>query len=193
MKKVYFATGNKGKYESWKETLKQYDIDLLHKEFTFEKELDSPDLAEITCDKVIRAYQNFKVPIISVDSGFYIPSLDGFPGHKVNPALKKYKIKGILNLVEGKGRYCWFEQCIAYLSLEISKPKIFKSITEGIISEKYKGVMKKYLWSELGLIFVPKGESKTLAEMTKDEWLTWRLRRGADSVAAKFGEWYSKR
>ena len=109
MRKVYFATGNKGKYESWKENLKQYGINLIHKPFEFNKELDSPDLSKIACDKVIKAYQKSKVPIISVDSGFYISSLNGFPGANVNPALKKYGVKGILNLIEGRNRDCWFE------------------------------------------------------------------------------------
>jgi len=190
MKTVYFATGNRNKYESWKETFRQYDIDFLHKEFKFEKELDNPDLSKIARDKVLRVYESFKAPIISVDAGFYIPSLNGFPGHKVNPALKKYKVKGILDLVEGKDRHCWFEQCIAYLSPKINEPKIFKSITEGVISEKVKGSMKPYLWSKLALIFIPNGESKTLAEMTKTEWLNWRGKRNEESVAVKFRTWF---
>lgn len=193
MKIVYFATGNRGKYESLKKDLKLFKISLVHKPVNFEKELDSDDLAEIASDKVKRAYEKFKVPIIAVDSGFYIPSLDGFPGPKVNPVLKKYKLEGILELVKDKSRLCRFEQCVAYIGPEVDDIKIFKSITGGILSKELRGSMKTYLWSELGLVFVPKGESKTLAEMTAEEWKAWRNRRYDDSVATKFGKWYSKK
>lgn len=192
MKKLYFATKNRGKYESWKETLKQQGIDLTYKSFKFDKELDSQDLAEIASDKVLRVYENFKGPIIAVDAGFYITCLDGRPGPKVNPFLKKYSLEKILSMVKGKDRFCWFEQCIAYISPEMNEVKVFKSVTKGILSEEPKGSMKPYLWSELGLIFIPDGESKTLGEMNEEEWKAWRAKRGSDSVAVQFGKWYSK-
>jgi XTP/dITP diphosphohydrolase len=195
MKSVYFATGNKGKYESWKKTLKQYGICLVHEHFKFDKELDSTDLTEIASDKAIKAYYKIKKPVISVDSGFYIKSLNGHPGSKVNPFLKKYKLEEILSLVEGNDRYCRFEQCIAYFSAGMNMPKVFKSYTEGVFSEKPRGSTrgKKYLWSKLSKIFIPNGESKTLAEMSKEEFLVWRVKRGNNSVAVKFGKWYSNK
>jgi hypothetical protein len=33
--------------------------------------------------------------------------------------------------------------------------------------------MKHYLWSELSLIFIPEGETKTLAGMDYQEYLAW--------------------
>lgn len=187
MKTVYFATGNSGKYKVLKEILEGYEVNLIHENMEFPEELDSPILAEIAIDKVLEAYEKIQKPVIALDAGFYIESLDGFPGHKVNPALKKYKVEGILEMVKGKSRICRFEQCIAYINQEINDVKTFKSIIKGTLSEEPKGSMKSYLWSDLGLVFIPDGEPKTLAEMTEKEWKAWRSKRGCDSVAVKFG------
>lgn len=192
MKTVYFATGNRGKYESLKGDLKQYGIDLVYEKFEFDKELDSNDVADIASDKVIRAYEKTKKPTVAVDAGFCITSLNGNPGSKVNPFLKKHSLEKILSMVEGKDRSCRFEQCIAYLSEGMDRPKVFRSYTQGVFSENPKGSTrgKDYLWSKLSMIFIPDGESKTLAEMSREEFLAWRARRGDESVAVKFGKWY---
>ncbi len=193
MKKVYFATGNRGKYESLSKELKKYEIKLIHKSMKFEEELDSKHVEEIALDKVLRAYQIVKKPVITVDAGLFIPSLDGYPGTKVNKALKEDGIDGILERLKNKGRFCTFKQCLAYVDSATSHPTVFTSLTWGYLAEEKKGFMedKPYLWSELGLIFIPEGETKTLAEMTKEEYEKWRVKRGNNSVAAKFGTWYS--
>jgi hypothetical protein len=36
-----------------------------------------------------------------------------------------------------------------------------------------RGTMKDYLWSELALIFIPAGETKTIAEMSYHEYTNW--------------------
>ncbi len=87
MKKVYFATGNKGKYGTLKDILKHYSIKLVHKPVDFSEELDSESLEDIACDKVMRAYKDIKKPVISLDAGFYIQSLNSRPGAKINPFL----------------------------------------------------------------------------------------------------------
>lgn len=191
MKTVYFATGNKGKYNSLKRDLASYDIKLVHFPSIFEKELESEDVGEIACDKVLRTYVKMKKAVIAVDAGFYIDSLNGYPGPEVNPALKK-GLQDILERLKGKGRTCKFRQCLAYTDSEMDSPKVFESITEGRLSEEERGSDKPYLWSKLGLIFIPSSESKTLAEMTKEEYNSWRAKRGKEAVGHKFGEWYSQ-
>ncbi|MDP2908886.1 MAG: non-canonical purine NTP pyrophosphatase [Nanoarchaeota archaeon] len=192
MKKVYFATGNKGKYGTLKDVLKQYGLKLIHQPMNFDKELDSEHLDEIAVDKVIRAYEKLKKPVISLDAGFYVKSLNGKPGAKINPFLKEHGIEGILKLLEGKGRFCEFKQCLAYMGPDISYPKIFESDVKGMISEEAMGCIEsKPAWSKLWLIFIPEGEVKTIAEMDKKEYKVWRAKRGKDSIGAKFGTWYS--
>jgi len=195
MKSVYFATGNKGKYISMSKELKKYEIKLIHKNIKFEEELDSKHVEEVSLDKVLRAYRLVEKPVITVDAGFFIPSLDGYPGTKVNKALKEDGIDGILERLKNKGRFCTFKQCLAYTGPEMSNPTCFTSINWGYLTEEKRGSMegKSYLWSELGLIFIPEGETKTLAEMTREEYQKWRENRGEKSIVAKFGTWYSLR
>ncbi len=194
MKSVYFATGNKGKYISLSKELKKYEINLIHNPMSFDKELDSERLDEIACDKVLRAYKEMKKSVIALDAGWYIPSLDNRPGTKINPFLKKHGIEGILKLLEGKERFCEFRQCLAYIGPDIENPKIFESYTKGVISKTPKGCTEgKPAWSDLWLIFIPEGESKTLAEMSEEEYMSWRIKRDKHSVGVKFGRWYSLR
>lgn len=195
MRKLYFATGNKGKYESLSKDLEKYGIILSYKKFSFKKELDSDSLEDIATDKVLRAYKKIKKPVICLDAGFFIAGLDNYPGTKVNRALKKDGIEGILKRAENTGRFCSFRQCLAYLGPDVSHPMVFTSTTWGYLAEEKKGSMegKPYLWSELGLVFIPEGEVKTLAEMNREEYLSWRKKRGESAVGAKFSAWYSAR
>lgn len=193
MKKVYFATGNKGKYITLKEVLKDYGINLVHKHIDFIEELDSEHLNEIACDKVMRAYEKIKKPVIALDAGLYIPSLNNHPGAKINPFLKEHGVEGILKLLENKEKVCEFKQCLAYMSHDIDNPKVFESNVKGMISEEPRGFTEgKPVWSEIWLIFIPEGEAKTIAEMTEEEYNLWRAKRGKDSIGAKFGEWFLK-
>lgn len=193
MKKIYFATGNKGKYGTLKEVLKNYGVNLVHKHMEFAEELDSEHLSEIACDKVIKAYEKIKKPVIALDAGLYIPSLDNRPGANINPFLKEHGVEGILKLLENKEKVCKFKQCLAYMSPDIDSPKVFESDVQGMISEEPRGFIEgKHAWSELWLIFIPEGETKTIAEMTEEEYKSWRAKREKISIGAKFGEWFLK-
>ena len=52
--------------------------------------------------KVMEAYKIINKPCISLDCGFWIDELNGFPKAFVNFALETIKIEGILKLMEGK-------------------------------------------------------------------------------------------
>ena len=76
MDKIVFVTHNKGKVETAKEKLK--DVNFV----TYDYELSEPrsdDISLISKVKVMEAYEIVKCPCISMDSGFIIDSLNGFP------------------------------------------------------------------------------------------------------------------
>lgn len=192
MKQIHFATTNKGKVFSIQKSLAEYNVELVHVDLVL-PEPRSEDLNEIAGHKASFAYSNIKKPCIALDAGFYINSLNGFPSSYVNFALKKIGLEGILKLVEGKNRDCYFETCLAYLDESISTPLFFNSYVKGVLSDSIKGEAKDYQWSELWRIFIPEGENKTLAEMTLEEYENWRSRRLNNSAISKFGGWYSRR
>ena len=112
MKEIIFVTHNKGKIASAKKHLKNVNFKV------FEYDLEEPrsdDVCYISKVKVMEAYELVKKPCISLDAGFFIEALNGFPRSFVNFALDTIGIDGILKLMEGKeNRKCEFKECLSY-------------------------------------------------------------------------------
>lgn len=192
MKKIYFATKNKGKVYSVSNVLLKYGIKVVH----YPLDLPEPrtdDLKAIAKEKILFAYQKIKKPCIVIDSGFFVPALSGFPKTYVNFVLETIGIEGILKLVEKKKRECEFRNCLAYLDESLSEPVYFQSSIKGLLSNFPRGKIKEHHWSKLFLIFVPKGFKKTLAEMDDKEYKIWSNKIHKNSYLGKFGKWTSKR
>ena len=112
MKEIIFVTHNKGKIASAKKYLK--DVNLKVYEYEIE-EPRSDDIKYISKCKVMESYKLVNKPCISLDCGFWIDELNGFPRAFVNFALDTIGIQGILKLMEGKeNRKCAFNECLAY-------------------------------------------------------------------------------
>jgi len=191
MKKIFFATSNKGKVASVNRVLNKFGIEAIQKEIEI-KEIQSDDPKEIASEKVLSAFKILKKPVIALDAGFFIPSLKGFPGAYVSYVLSKIGSEGILKLVSGKKRNCEFKEALAFFASDLKKPVVFEDKVEGKLSFRKKGRRKEYFWSELFYVFVPKGEKKTLAEMTKKEYLNWSRKVNENSYLVRFAKWYIK-
>jgi len=188
MKKVYFATTNKGKVESVSNALSKYAITVVHVDLDM-PEPRSDDLREIAKQKVLYAFNNIKKPCIVLDAGFYIWSLNGFPRSFTNFALETLGIEGILKLLRGKARECQFRGCLAYFDKTLKEPVYFEYEVNGKIVTSPRGKLKPYSWSRLHLVFTPDGETKTLAEMPKKEYQQWRLTHDHAVYLKQFAEW----
>ena len=112
MDEIVFVTHNTGKIKSAEKYFKNLKFT------TYNYELDEPrsdDIKYISKHKVMEAYNLVKKPCISLDCGFWIDALDGFPRAFVNFALGTIGIDGILKLMEGKqNRSCRFTECLSY-------------------------------------------------------------------------------
>lgn len=192
MKQIYFATTNKGKVVSLSNFLSKYQIEVVQVPLAM-PEPRSDDVRLIAKEKVLFAFGKIQKPCIALDAGFYIHSLNGFPKAFVNFALETIGLEGILKLAEGKPRECEFRNCIAYFDSSLSEPLCFESTNNGVLAGAQRGIMQDYLWSPLGLIFIPSERAKTLAEMTREEYAEWRLEREKVSATVKFAEWFSKK
>jgi XTP/dITP diphosphohydrolase len=186
---IFYATTNKGKVNSMQRefdrygwTVKQLELDI--------PEPRSSDVKEIAEHKIKFAYQQIKKPVIALDAGFYIPSLNGFPRAFVNFSLETVGLEGILRLAEGKSRDCEFREALSYMDDNFAEPKTFIGQVKGTLAKTPRGTRQDYHWSKLVLIFIPEGSDKTLAEMTKDKYTEWRkISREKESPARKFVEW----
>jgi XTP/dITP diphosphohydrolase len=185
-----FVTSNAGKINSLKREFEKYEIEIFQV-FLDMPEIRSSDVKEITESKIRYAFEEIHEPVIVSDAGFYIHSINGFPRAFVNFALETIGVEGILELVEGKNRYCEFRECLAYFDDILIEPVYFLGNVKGSLSHVSKGVMQSHLWSELSLIFIPEDSAKTLAEMEYSEYLNWRkISRERTSPARLFAEWF---
>ena len=165
MEEIIFVTHNKGKAKS----AEKYFNNL--KFSTYDFELDEPrsdDIKDISKVKVMEGYKIVNKPCISLDCGFWIDELKGFPKSFVNFALDTIGIDGILKLMEEKeNRDCRFTECLSYYDgKELHQ---FMGKSEGSISNEILGIDTDKKWSDLWYIFIPKGYNKTLAQMTEEE------------------------
>ena len=184
---IIFVTHNKGKIASAQRALKNVNLKI------FEYELEEPrsdDIKYISKYKVEQAYKIVNKPCISLDCGFWIDKLNGFPRAFVNFALETIGIQGILKLMEGKdNRKCRFTECLSYY--DGNELKQFMGYHEGFLSEKVLGKDTSDKWSELWYIYIPYGYDKTLAQMTEEEREN-RIRNKSVSSMEEFAKWYEE-
>lgn len=186
MDEIIFVTHNKGKIESAKKQLEGVDFKV------FEYDLEEPrsdDISYISEYKVKEAYNLVNKPCISLDCGFWIDELDGFPRAFVNFALDTIGIEGILKLMEGKeNRACRFTECLSYY--DGKKLHQFMGKHEGILSDKILGKDTSKKWSDLWYIWKPLGSEKTMAEMTDEERENKKRDKSSVQAMSEFAKWY---
>lgn len=187
MKEITFVTHNKGKIATAKKHLKDVNLKI------FEHELEEPrsdDIKYISKYKVMEAYKLVNEPCISMDCGFWIDELNGFPKAFVNFALDTLGTKGILKLMEGKeNRACRFTECLSYY--DGKELKQFLGNHEGFLTTELLGNDTNEKWSELWYIYKPYGYNKTLAQMTKEE-RDNRIKYKSVSSLYEFANWFNK-
>lgn len=185
MNEIVFVTHNKGKIAEANRKLKDINFEV------FEYDLEEPrsdDITYISKYKVMEAYNLVKKPCISLDCGFWIDALDGFPRAFVNFALGTIGIEGILKLMEGKeNRNCRFTECLSYYDgKEVHQ---FMGKHEGTIANKISGKDSDKKWSDLWYIWKPAGYDRTMADLTDEERIN-RKRIGSINSMDEFANWY---
>ncbi len=186
--KLHYATSNVGKVRSLQRYFNGTSVEISPLNIDL-PEPRSDDLREIARAKVVHAYNHINSPVVALDAGFFVHSLNGFPKAFVNFALSTIGLEGILKLAEGKEKGCEFRDCLAYLDSECDGPVYFVSGTMGMLSAGIRGTKMDYHWSELSRIFIPEGCDKTLAEMNEDEFKLWNSSK-RQSSSKSFAEWY---
>ena len=184
---IVYVTHNKGKIESAKRQLKDINFSI------YEYELEEPrsdDIKYISKYKVMEAYKLVNKPCISLDCGFWIDELDGFPRAFVNFSLDTIGIEGILKLMEGKeNRNCRFTECLSYY--DGNEVHQFMGKHEGTLATEILGNDNDEKWSDLWYIFKPFGYEKTLAQMEDDERRN-RKKYGSVNAMGEFAKWYEQ-
>lgn len=193
--KVYYATTNKAKVMSLEQALTPHGIAVIHENIALD-EPRSNSVYTIVSNKVRQAFEKIKKPVVALDAEFSIKALNGFPGTFVNHTLDTIGTKGLLKLMQGrKHRDCMFIQSLAYTD-ELMFPDLicFNALIKGIMAKKEYGNKKPWLWSRLGFIFIPEDHTKTLAEMTQEEYYYWKTNSQNEQYYTNaFANWFVKR
>jgi len=127
-------------------------------------EIQTFDPREAVCKKAYNAYLAYKKPVLVEDTSLFFESWNGLPGVFIDYFMESVGIKGLLKMLKfTKNRKA---KAITYLGIyDGKKYYTFKGEIQGKISQKPKG-NSGFGWDP---IFVPKGFSKTFAQMTTEE------------------------
>jgi len=169
MKKINYITTNKFKVKVAKENLEPLGFEIIQKEIDC-PEIQADTIEEVACFSSKYASDYLKADTLKNDSGLVIPALNGFPGAYTKYVEETIGEDGVLKLMENiEERDAYFLEVLVYT--EYGKESVtFTSKTEGTIS-KVKSGNNGWSWD---YIFIPKKETKTLANYPDDErWKFW--------------------
>jgi inosine triphosphate pyrophosphatase len=167
--KLTFITGNVGKAE---EMSRYLGMSIDHEKLDLD-EIQSLDLEEIVKDKVTRAYEMVKKPVIVEDVSFVFHAYNKLPGPLIKWFLKELGNEGLCNLLHGKDRKCVATVC--YGLHDGKEIRLFSGSMEGTVAMSPKGD-NSFGWSS---VFIPDGYDKTYAEMTNEEQSSISMRNRA--------------
>ena len=172
MKKLIFFSNNKNKNIEIKKLFQKTPITILNlKDFN---KINSPRETGNTFEenakiKSLFGLNFFKLPCFADDSGICIDAMNNKPGVDSKNFLIKNENKNAFKLifssVDLKKNYKAFFKTSICLSVKIDQHIFFNGKIEGTISKEIRGL------NGFGYdpIFIPKGQSKTFAEMTIDK------------------------
>lgn len=160
--KVYYITGNKNKVKETQKLLKNTPISINQADLKL-PEIQSKDVEKVAKQKVKEAFRILKKPLIAEDTGLYVKAFNQYPGAYIKHFLEAIGNEGILKCLENKAREAKAVCVIAYC--DSKRLKVFKGEVEGEISKEVKG---KFGFG-FDSIFIPKGYSKTFAELDLKE------------------------
>lgn len=162
MEKIYFVTSNPGKIEQVQKILSRaglnLDIVMLAAKYPEDESLGQN--SKIALGGAEFCAQKYQKPVLVTDVGLFIDALGGWPGVNVKHALKQIGPAGILQKIPlGAPRGVSWVNSLAF-SAPGEKAVEFSSRLSGSLPPAPRG--------DLGFgfdsIFIPTGQSRTLAE-----------------------------
>lgn len=161
--RLVLVTQNKHKLKELTPLFKKYNVDF--DITTHEKhEIRSENIEEIAREAAKIAFETLQKPVVVDDTGFFVNSLNGFPGSYAGIVLNFIGFEGILRLMtENENRASEFRTAVGYYDGQHLES--FVGVMSGSVARKSAGV------GGFGYdpIFIPEGFTKTYAELTFDE------------------------
>lgn len=183
---LVFCTSNTNKFHEAKTLLAPFDIPLIHKKISL-PEIQDNDIGSIALFSAQKALEIHPHALIVEDTGFYIHTLNGFPGPYAAFIENTIGNEGVLRLLAGiTERSAEFRTAIAFI--QPGHPgHVVESKVIGTISDSIRYGSKGEGWG-YDPIFIPSGYQLTYAEMGREQKNTCSHRALAFNM---FAEWYS--
>ena len=180
-KDLYFVSSNPNKFREIEPILRQYGIGSQLIEMSIQ-EIQSESVHRIAEAKSTYAFKHLLRPVVIEDDGFYISSLNGFPGQYSSFVYKTLGNQGILKLMLNEvNRRVYFLSVIVYNDGHTLK--MFSGKTQGMLSK----VTAEGGWG-FDPIFLPKDTNKTYAELSRLNKKSFYSHRRKS--IEKFSKWY---
>ena len=160
MASIVFLTSNKNKFYEAKNILGP-DITLLEEPIHL-VETQSTSVVDVAKDKIRIVYEKIRRPCFVEDTGLYIADLNNFPGALAKYFLHHLQNSGVCRIAAGSQAYA--ETVVVYY--DTKKTWSFFGRIDGHIAKKPRGEGFGFGWDP---IFIPKGYTKTFAEMNNNE------------------------
>ena len=182
---VFFATNNIHKFNEARIVFSRYGVavGMLRAKAL---EIQNDNVGEIAKSSAIDAFERCHLPVIVEDAGLFVDALKGFPGPYSAYVYKTLGNGGLLKLMDKvMNRRAKFQSVIAYCDNLNIDPMCFAGESLGNISTEEH---KDNKISNFGFdpIFLPKGNTRTFAEMNLEE--KNGLSHRAEALA-KFSDW----
>ena len=154
-----FLTRNPGKFRELSELVDPSKYRLLQDE-TEIHELQTEDMNALIRDKVLKAFDRIRRPLIVDHTGLRFALLNGFPGGLTSVFYDKLRPEGIASLI-GKSSNPMVIAVTLLAYCDGCKIHTFEGQADGTVADKPRGD-EGFQWDT---IFIPKGYDKTYAEL----------------------------
>ncbi|MFA5995408.1 MAG: non-canonical purine NTP pyrophosphatase [Patescibacteria group bacterium] len=161
MRSVTLITGNVQKAKEIAQALLPYGIKLKHRALNL-PELQAATIQEVIAEKVETAYRMVKQPVLVDDTGIFFHGYKNFPGVFCRFVYMSLGFEGLLRLIE-PGQAAYFSSFIAFKSNKNEPARIFNGKCVGTLTKQVHGKIKHKM--PYDNIFIPKGDTRTFAEM----------------------------
>jgi non-canonical purine NTP pyrophosphatase (RdgB/HAM1 family) len=176
-KELTFITGNTDKANYLAD---YFHIPVEHKKLDL-PEIQSLSLLEVVEDKARRAFEEVGKPVLVEDVSVIFTAMNGLPGPLIKWFVQALGNEGMCRMLDAyKDRGVIAEVLFGYCDGE--EVKTFSGIIKGKIADHSRGE-GGFGWDK---IFIHEGFEKTRAEMTKEEWHEFGMRKIALEKLAKF-------
>lgn len=178
MHKIYIVTGNKGKRASMQKALNglPFEVEMIDPEQHGIYEPQHEDVAVIARSKAKQAWDILQKPLLVEDGGFHLLAFNNFPGAYSKPVWEGLGLDGFVKLMDGvEDRRCFFKGALCYVD-EKGQQHLFEEENHGVFSETVSKPHPKQ-WSDAWRIFKPNGFDKNMADMTENEFESYRQSR----------------